>query len=91
MKTNEVLTNFKDISRYIIYLPFEEQMHEINKIIEYLVKYRYLRINFYHKFAFINDIKKFKEDLIRLHLHELKDNPSLAVSSKPLYKLLSVK
>ena len=91
MKTNEVLTNFKDISRYIIYLPFEEQMHEINKIIEYLVKYRYPRINFYHKFAFINDIKKFKEDLIRLHLHELKDNPSLAVSSKPLYKSLSVK
>ena len=91
MKTNEVLTNFKDISRYIIYLPFEEQMHEINKIIEYLVKYRYLRINFYHKFAFINDIKKFKENLIRLHLHELKENPSLAVSSKPLYKLLSVK
>ena len=91
MKTNEVLTNFKDISRYIIYLPFEEQMHEINKIIEYLVKYKYPRINFYHKFAFINDIKMFKKDLIRLHLHELKDNPSLAVSSKPLYKLLSVK
>ena len=91
MKTNEVLTNFKDISRYIIYLPFEEQIHEINKIIEYLVKYKYPRINFYHKFALINDIKKFKEDLIRLHLQELKDNPSLAISSKPLYKLLSVK
>ena len=86
MKTNEVLVNFKDISRYIIYLPFEEQIHEINKIIEYLVKYKYARINFYHKFALTNDIKKFKEDLLRLHMQELKDN-----SSKSLYKLLSVK
>ena len=94
MKRNEVLTNFKDITRYIIYLQFEEQIHEINKIIEYLeylVKYKYQRVNVYHKFALINDIKKFKKDLIRLHLQKLKDNPSLAVNSKPLYKLLSVK
>ena len=34
MKSNEVLINFKDISRYIIYLPFEEKMQEIDKIIE---------------------------------------------------------
>ena len=59
MKSNEVLTNFKDISRYILYLPFEEQMHEINKIIEYLVKYKYQRLNVYHKFTLINDIKDF--------------------------------
>ena len=91
MKKNKILTNFKDITRYIIYLPIEEQIHKINKIIEYLVKYKYQRINVYHKFALINDIKKFKKDLIRLHVQELKDNPSLAFSSKPLYKLLSVK
>ena len=91
MKTNEVLTNFKDISRYIIYLPFEEQMHEINKIIEYLVKYKYQRLNVYHKFTLINDIKDFKKDLIRYHLQKLRDNPSLAVNSMPLYKILSVK
>ena len=91
MKTNKVLLNFKDISRYIIYLSFEEQIHEINNIIKYLVKYKYPRINFYHKFWLINDMEKFKEYLIRLHLQELKNNPSLAVSSKPLYKLLSVK
>ena len=91
MKTHEVLTNLKDITRYIIYLPFEEQIHEINKIIKYLVKYKYPRINACHKFALINDIKIFKEDLIRLHLEELKDNTSLVVSSKTLYKLLSAK
>ena len=59
MKSNEVLTNFKDISRYIIYLPFEEQMYEINKIIDYFVKYKYQRLNVYHKFTLINEIKDF--------------------------------
>ena len=66
-------------------------MYEINKIIEYLVKYKYQRLNVYHKFTLINNIKKFKEDLIRYHLQELKDNPYLAVNNKPLYKLLGVK
>ena len=91
MEINEVLTNFKDITRYIMYLPFEEQIRQINKTIEYLVKYKYPRINVCHKFSLINDIKKLKEDLIRLHLQELKDNPSLAVNSKPLCKILNVK
>ena len=91
MKTNEVLTNFKDNSRYIVYLPFEELMYEINKIIEYLVKYKYQRLNIYHKFTLFNEIKYFTKDLIRFNLQELKDNPSLAVNSKPLYKILSEK
>ena len=56
-----------------------------------LIKYKYQRLNVYHKFTLINDIKKFKEDLIRYHLEELKDNPSLVFNSKPLYKLLSIK
>ena len=90
MKTNKVLTNFKDISKYIIFLPFEEQMYEINKIIKYLVNFKYPRLSINHKFTLISDIKKFKEDLIRFHLQELKDNPKLAINNKSLHKLLNV-
>lgn len=62
-------------------------MCEINKIIEYLIKFKYQRLNVNHKFALISDIRKFKEDLIRLHLQELINDPKLAINSKPLCKL----
>ena len=91
MKSNEVLTNFKDIAKYILYLPFEEQMYEINRIINYLINYKYQRLNVHHKFTFINDIKDFRKDLIKYHLQKIRDNPIIANNSKPLYKILSVK
>ena len=90
MKTDETLTNFKNLSEYIVMLPFEEKMYEINNVIKYHENYHHRRMNVKQKFRLISDTKKFKKDLRRLHLEELKDNPNLAMNSKPLLELLSV-
>ena len=70
MKTNEVLTSFKNLSEYIVMLSFEEQIYEINNVIKYHENYHNPRINIKQKFRLINDIKKFKKDLIRLYLED---------------------
>ena len=70
MKTNEVLTSFKNLSEYIVMLPFEEQIYEINNVIKYHENYHNPGINIKQKFRLINDIKKFKKDLIRLYLED---------------------
>ena len=64
-------------------------MYEINKIIKYLVNFKYPRLSINHKFSLISDIKIFKEDLITFHLEELKGNPKLAINNKSLHKLLN--
>ena len=82
--------NFKNLSEYIVMLPFEEQMYEVNNVIKYHENYKHPRTDIKQKFGLITDLKKFKKDLIELYLQELIDNPKLAVNSKPLYELLKV-
>lgn len=89
MKTNEVLNNFRNVCEYILLLPFEEQMYEVNKIIKHHSKYNNPRKDEKRQNSTIRDLKDFKKDLIRFHLQELVDNPKLANNSKPLHELLS--
>ena len=35
MKNNDVLNNFKNVREYILLLPIQEQLNEINKMIDY--------------------------------------------------------
>ena len=61
MKTDEALANFKNLSEYIVMLPFEEQMYEIYHVIKYHENYHHPRINIKQKFRLISDTKKFKK------------------------------
>ena len=87
--TKNKFTSFKNSSEYIVMLPFEEQMYEINNVIKYHENFHNPRISIKQKFRLINDIKKFKKDLIRLHLEEVLNNPNLGDNCKPLHELLS--
>ena len=51
--TKNKFTSFKNSSEYIVMLPFEEQMYEINNVIKY-----YENFHIKQKFRLINDIKK---------------------------------
>ena len=90
MKTDEALTNFKNLNEYIVMLPFGEQMYEIDNVIKYHENYHHPSINIKQKFRLISDTKKFKKGLNRLHLEELRDNPNLVNNFKPFHELYSV-
>ena len=59
MKTDEALTNFKNLSEYTVMLPFEEQIYEIDNFIKYHENYHHSRRNIKQKFRLISDTKTF--------------------------------
>ena len=89
MKLNEVQNNINNVREYILLLPINEQIYEINKILDYHVNYNHPKLQVKKKCSKINQIKDLKKSLIKYHLQQLKANLPLARNSVPLYKLLS--
>ena len=88
MKNNNTLNNFNNVMEYILLLPIEEQIHELNTINKYHENKQNPFVNVKQKYAIIKQIKDFKKDLIIYYLQELRDNPNLAKNSTLLFKLV---
>ena len=73
MKNNDALNNSNNVMEYILLLPIDEQIYELDKIIKYHENYHHPHANVKQKYAIINQIKDFKKDLIIYHLQELRD------------------
>lgn len=88
MRTNETLSNFRNVREYILLLPIQEQVEELNKVIKYHTNYHQPRVESNSKYSIINQFKDFKESLIRYHLQKVVENPSLRKCTPPLHELL---
>lgn len=73
MKNNNALNNFNNVMEYILLLPIDEQIYELDKIMKYHENYHHPHANVRQKYAIINQIKDLKKDLIIYHLQELRD------------------
>ena len=88
MKSNDVLNNFKNVKKYILLLPIQEQLDEINEMINYHTNFKHPLIEVKNKYAIISQLKDFKKSLIKYHLQELCSDPLKHKETLPLYKLL---
>lgn len=50
MKINKVLDNFRNVKEYILLLPIQEQIKEINKMIECHTNYNHPRVQIKKKY-----------------------------------------
>ena len=54
MRNNDILNNFKNVREYILLLPIQEQIKEINKVINYHTNYKYPFHEIKSKYAIMN-------------------------------------
>ena len=88
MRNNDVLNNFKNVREYILLLPIQEQIKEINKVINYHTSYKYPFHEIKSKYAIMNQFKDFKKLLVRYHIQELCSNPLKFKDTLSLYTIL---
>ena len=89
MKGDAALNNLKNAKEYIILLPINEQIKEIDRMIKCHSDYNYPRVQVKKKYALIRKFKDFKESLIQYYLQQIRDDPSIAKSMPALHEMLA--
>lgn len=91
MKINKVLDNFRNVKEYILLLPIQEQIKEINKMIECHTNYNHPRAQIKKKYTIINQCKDFKMSLTAYNLQQIHDNPTVVKYTPPLHVVLEAR